>query len=146
MGQLESPLWEAFDSPSEILSQLHQTPFDSLKICDNHQGEPVVLMPQIREFSTNVKVSENTFQRGEGAHETVLQAGLWGNRRSLGWLDSQPCSAAGLYMWSPPEAHLRFHLDLQLRRHLGKSFKKIQWHFSEQCFGLKDCWSNELLL
>lgn len=68
-------------------------PFDLLKICDNHQGNPRVLMPQIREFSTNCKVLENSLGRREtGAHRSVNK----GAAQLRCFLDFQSCSAADL--------------------------------------------------
>lgn len=127
MGWLGNSLWEVFDSPFEMSSLLHLlTLLDLLKICDNHQGNPGVLMPQIREFSTDVKVLENTFERREsGAHRATSPR--LNNERAHTVQEltfSLTLKMIFKEILSSPEAQLRSHLGFQLRRPLSKSLKK----------------------
>ena len=138
MGRLENSggQWgdDVFDSPPEILPLLHfLTPSDLPKTCDNHQGNPGALMLQIREFSTNFKVSENTFKQGEWDTQdqvpwVCLMLQLAQLRGPLTFSLALPLILKT--RWSSPEVHLSFHLGFQLRGRVGKSIKNtvaFQW-------------------
>ena len=101
MGRLENSQWEVLDSPSEMLPLLHVlTPFDLLKICDHHQGNPLGTNATNKTVLNTFQGVREHFSKGERVGGCTgprpmasVNAGAY---KAQGSLDFQSCSTADL--------------------------------------------------